>query len=160
MSEEELRQKLVALVRQLAYEINPTKIADLQGRSQITLETMDARGIKWMRTALEQSCTDARNESPEAGMGACPQWDALRKERDTIADAFADVAALFFNEAEWDYADVHPRAAAAIEELAEARRQVEKIIGAVAGSLCTPYTDCVLKGEDRCVKCWRAWAAQ
>ena len=70
MSEEELRQKLVALVRQLAYEINPTKIADLQGRSQITLETMDARGIKWMRTALEQSCTDARNESPEG----CKGW--------------------------------------------------------------------------------------
>jgi hypothetical protein len=80
-----------------------------------------------LRTALEQSCTDARNESPEAGMGACPQCDALRKERDTIADAFADVAALFFNEAEWDYADVHPRAAAAIEELAEARRQAEVI---------------------------------
>ena len=53
--------------------------------------------------------------------------DSLRKERDTIADAFADVAALFFNEAEWDYADVHPRAAAAIEELAEARRQAEVI---------------------------------
>ena len=80
-----------------------------------------------LRTALEQSCTDSRNEHPEAGMGACPQWDALRKERDTIADTLDDVAALFFGEAEWDYADVHQRAAAAIDELAEARRQGEVI---------------------------------
>ena len=48
MSDEELRQKLVALVRQLAYETNPTKIAVLQGRLQITLETMDARGVEWV----------------------------------------------------------------------------------------------------------------
>jgi hypothetical protein len=47
MSDEEQRQKIVALVRQLAYETNPTKIAVLQGRLQITLETMDERGIKW-----------------------------------------------------------------------------------------------------------------
>ena len=50
--------------------------------------------------------------------------------------------------------------AAVTQERDDARRQVEKIIGAVAGRLCTPYTDCVLKGEDRCVKCWRAWAAK
>jgi len=47
MSDEDLRQQLVAFVRQLAYETNPAKIAVLQGRLQITLETMDARGIKW-----------------------------------------------------------------------------------------------------------------
>ncbi len=48
MTDEELRQKLVALVRQLAYETNPTKIAVLQGRLQITIETMDERGVKWV----------------------------------------------------------------------------------------------------------------
>jgi hypothetical protein len=47
MSDEQLRQNLVSYVRKLAYETNPTKIAVLQGRLQITLETMDARGIKW-----------------------------------------------------------------------------------------------------------------
>ena len=102
--------------------------------------------------------SDPRNDKLTDHTIVCS--DALRKERDTIADAFADVAALFFNEAEWDYADVHPRAAAAIEELAEARRQVEKIIGAVSDYLCPPYMKCVLKGKDRCAKCWRAWAAK
>jgi hypothetical protein len=47
MSDEQLRLNLVSYVRQLAYETNPTKIAVLQGRLQITLETMDERGIKW-----------------------------------------------------------------------------------------------------------------
>ena len=47
MSEEQLRLRLNSLVRHLAYETNPTKIAVLQGRLQITLETMDERGIKW-----------------------------------------------------------------------------------------------------------------
>ena len=47
MSDEQLRLNLVSYVRQLAYETNPNKIAVLQGRLQITLETMDERGIKW-----------------------------------------------------------------------------------------------------------------
>jgi hypothetical protein len=45
-------------------------------------------------------------------------------------------------------------------ELAEARRQVATIIEVVANDLCPPNTPCVLKGEDRCIKCWSAWAAQ
>ncbi len=47
MTDEEQRQKVNSLVRQLAYETNPTKISVLQGRLQIALETMDERGIKW-----------------------------------------------------------------------------------------------------------------
>ena len=47
MSDEKLCQKAGELVRKLAYETDPTKIAVLQGRLQITLETMDERGIKW-----------------------------------------------------------------------------------------------------------------
>ena len=74
MSEEELRQKLVALVRQLAYEINPTKIADLQGRSQITLETMDARGIKWMRTWTEWHTSGKRKRT---GNGKTSRKDVI-----------------------------------------------------------------------------------
>ncbi len=74
--------------------------------------------------------------------------DALRKERDTIGTVLDDVAALFFNEAEWDYADVHPCAAAAInelaavteerdalrKELADARRQVEAMSAPLAAA--------------------------
>jgi hypothetical protein len=44
MSDEEIRQKLNSIVRQLAYETNRDKIAVLQGRLQIALETMDERG--------------------------------------------------------------------------------------------------------------------
>jgi hypothetical protein len=51
----------------------------------------------------------------------------VEQERDTIGTVLDDVAALFFNEAEWDYADVHPRAAQAINELAEARQEVANL---------------------------------
>jgi hypothetical protein len=47
MTDAEILQKAGELVRKLAYETDPTKIAVLQGRLQITLETMDERGIKW-----------------------------------------------------------------------------------------------------------------
>ena len=47
MSDDQLRQNLVSYVRKLAYETNPNKIAVLQGRLQVTMETMDERGIKW-----------------------------------------------------------------------------------------------------------------
>ena len=39
----------------------------------------------------------------------------------------------------------------------KARRQVEAIIAVVADNLCPPNSPCVLKGEDRCIKCWSTW---
>ena len=49
---------------------------------------------------------------------------------------------------------------ALVDELAEARRHVEAIIGVIAPNLCPPNTPCFLNGEHRCIKCWSAWAAQ
>ena len=46
------------------------------------------------------------------------------------------------------------------KELAEARRQVAAIIGAIAPHICPHNSPCVFNGEDRCIKCWSAWAAQ
>ena len=43
----EIRKKCWELTRQLAYEPDPAKIAVLQGRLQVALETMDKRGVKW-----------------------------------------------------------------------------------------------------------------
>ena len=80
------------------------------------------------------SLADHREAMRMVAVGYVLEIEAMRKERDTIGTVLDDVAALFFNEAEWDYADVHPRAAQAINELAEARRQADAISAPLAAA--------------------------
>jgi hypothetical protein len=47
MSDQELMTATVAIAKALAYEAAPNKVAFLQGRLQMALEIMEARGIKW-----------------------------------------------------------------------------------------------------------------
>jgi hypothetical protein len=47
MSNQELVDKLMEAIKQLAYETDMTRIAFLQGRVQIGLEIIEERGAKW-----------------------------------------------------------------------------------------------------------------
>ena len=110
------------------------------------------------------SMADHREAMRMAAVGYVRDLAAMTQERDTIGTVLDDVAALFFNEAAWDYADVPPRAAQAITELAEARRQVAVL---VSMAMFAPCAHCAAKdfcdnqpAATPCEENIAAWAAQ
>ena len=101
------------------------------------------------------SLADHREAMRMAAVGYVRELAAVTQERDGLLE---DLAAARYA-IEIDKATEEDL----VCQLAEARRQVEAIIGAIVDDSCPPYTDCrvAFAGEDdRCGKCWRAWAAQ
>jgi hypothetical protein len=104
-------------------------------------------------------------------------WKKVAQEAEKVRDLVLEArhkTTLARHKAEQERDQAHERAAHLSVELAamtlsrdqarqeadQLRRQVEAVIDEVAWSYCPPNATCVFKGEDRCIKCWSAWAAQ
>jgi hypothetical protein len=48
MTDQEMRETAAKVAKLLAYETDFVKVSFLQGRLQMALEIMEARGIKWI----------------------------------------------------------------------------------------------------------------